>query len=185
MTNTWITSDTHFNHKNIIKYCGRPFYNVHEMNYTIIERWNECIKPNDNVMHLGDFGFGSKQSLEKIFKKLNGNITLFIGNHDKKKIYNELPFWNIKQGVDDNLYICDQQVLRCHYPYPESMPEGEIDKFAKRRPIDIGQWLICGHIHEKWKLRGRMINVGVDVWDFRPVHFDQIVEICKDGGMGA
>ena len=55
----WLTADTHFFHHNVIRYCNRPYENVDQMNESLIETWNECIKPDDLVYHLGDFGFGN------------------------------------------------------------------------------------------------------------------------------
>ena len=39
----YFTSDTHFNHTNIISFCQRPFKNVDEMNERIIANWNEFV----------------------------------------------------------------------------------------------------------------------------------------------
>lgn len=55
--NIFVTSDTHFNHKNIIKYCNRPFKDVEEMNEAIINNWNNLVTNDDVIYHLGDFGF--------------------------------------------------------------------------------------------------------------------------------
>ena len=80
----YVTSDTHFNHKNIIKYCNRPFNDVYEMNETLINNWNSVVTPEDIIYHLGDFGFGTKEELQEIFDRLNGYKYLIMGNHDRK-----------------------------------------------------------------------------------------------------
>lgn len=54
----FFTSDTHFNHTNIIKYCQRPFRDIYEMNETLIANWNNVVAPDDIVFHLGDFCLG-------------------------------------------------------------------------------------------------------------------------------
>ena len=56
--NTWLISDTHFDHANIIKYCNRPFKDVDEMNNTIWQNWNSVVDADDIVYHLGDFALG-------------------------------------------------------------------------------------------------------------------------------
>lgn len=127
----FVTADTHFNHTNIIKYCNRPFKDVNEMNETIIKNWNEVVGVNDIVYHLGDFGFGTKEELQKIFDRLNGKKYLIIGNHDFRvgiKYYQELGFIEVyrKQCIFDK-YI------------------------FTHRPIEVTKNYInlYGHIHDK------------------------------------
>ena len=60
MPSIWFTSDTHFSHCNIIKYCNRPFKDVDEMNKILIQNWNNVVRPDDIVWHLGDFALGDK-----------------------------------------------------------------------------------------------------------------------------
>ena len=87
----FIISDTHFCHKNIIKYSGRPFKTVEEMNDEMIKRWNNKVGKDDLVIHLGDFALGSKDEVGNIKNKLNGNIILLKGSHDHNTI-REHPF---------------------------------------------------------------------------------------------
>ena len=53
MSNIFVTSDPHFYHDNIIKYCNRPFSNVDEMNLTLIRNWNSKVTPEDDVYVIG------------------------------------------------------------------------------------------------------------------------------------
>ena len=76
MGKIFYTADSHYNHFNIIEYCKRPFTTAEEMNETLIARWNEVVTPDDEVRHLGDFGFGSMSSLMNIRERLNGRIYL-------------------------------------------------------------------------------------------------------------
>ena len=59
------------------------------------------------------------------------------------------------------------EVLLCHFPYYGDS-HGK-DRYTGNRPDDEGGWLICGHVHDAWKYRDRMINIGVDVNDYMPV----------------
>ena len=85
-SNIFFTSDTHFGHGNIIKFCDRPFKDVEEMNYKLIENWNNKV-PNDGlVFHLGDFAWGGYDFWKSIRNQLNGDIILIKGNHDIKNM---------------------------------------------------------------------------------------------------
>jgi len=77
--NIFFTSDHHFGHTNIIKFCNRPFANVDEMNEELIRRWNEKIAPGDEVYHLGDFALITPEKLNEILDRLNGTIYLIAG----------------------------------------------------------------------------------------------------------
>ena len=81
----FFTSDTHFGHKNIIKYCNRPFSDIDEMNKVLINNWNKVVSEGDIVFHLGDFAFGGFPLWESIRSRLNGSIYLIRGNHDFKQ----------------------------------------------------------------------------------------------------
>lgn len=88
----FFTSDTHFNHTNILQYCNRPFKTIDQMNETIITNWNRVVGPDDVIFHLGDFCLGGAEEWNKILNRLNGRIYLVLGNHDLK---------NIRQGFID------------------------------------------------------------------------------------
>lgn len=86
--NYWWTSDYHFGHFNIIRYCGRPFETVEEMDKVIIRKHNERVKPEDTVFFLGDFIFkggkeGGEERCRAFEKKLNGKVVFIEGNHDR------------------------------------------------------------------------------------------------------
>ena len=78
----WFTADTHFGDEKIIDFCGRPFRDADGMNAALIRKWNEFVRPEDMVWHLGDFGFGDKSQIRAWAGTLNGDIRLVRGNHD-------------------------------------------------------------------------------------------------------
>ena len=86
-----VLSDTHFYHTKIREFHRPEYRNINEMNEAIIEKWNKEINPKDKVIHLGDFAFGNDlEAIENIIKRLNGNITLILGNHDTAYKVSEL-----------------------------------------------------------------------------------------------
>lgn len=179
----WFTSDTHFGHERIIELCDRPFSSTQEMNEALISNWNSVVGEHDTVMHLGDAVMGIFVENVKILSRLNGNIHLIPGNHDRVSsayhhrnptAYARFEQMYVDQGVVihdevDSLPINGVTTL-CHYPF-------EDDRYPELCPEDVGQWLIHGHVHDEWKVKGRQINVGVDVWDYYPVSLDQILEL--------
>lgn len=66
----FFTSDTHFYHGNIIRFCNRPFEDVEMMNETIISNWNNTVGLDDTVFHLGDFCLGGSAEWTKILDRL-------------------------------------------------------------------------------------------------------------------
>ncbi len=94
----YFVSDTHFNHKNIIDYCNRPFNSVDEMNNVLIQNWNATVSNNDIIYHLGDFALGRKDTIMEITSNLNGKKYLIRGNHDNWSVsfYESIGFTVLK-----------------------------------------------------------------------------------------
>jgi len=155
----WFTSDHHFFHKNILKYCGRPFKNLEEMHEMMIKNWNSKIKPSDTVYYLGDFGLGPKQLMKELMVKLNGKRKILIkGNHDKSDASMlEIGFTEIHKYMDLNYQ--NVSIFLSHVPM---------------RSI-YHRLVLCGHVHEKMKVNGNIYNVGVDVNDFTPISINEIL----------
>jgi len=186
----FFTSDHHFYHANVINYCARPFATVEDMNEAMVKNWNETVGPDDTVYCLGDFSMAFR-SVELFSNRLNGIKYLVPGNHDfchsyHKKSRNEdkRKEW-IKKYEENGWIVLPEQttldlpeigvVNLCHHPY--ILIDARDDKYLKWRPKDDGKWLLCGHVHEKWKVVDKMINIGVDQWGFKPVSVKQIQEI--------
>lgn len=144
----FITSDNHFSHKNIIRYCNRPFRSVEEMNNQMIDKWNKVVSEKDIVYHLGDFAFARNyEQIRKIRDRLNGHIILILGNHDKKLFLEKA---GIKVSKNDKIVV--KNLILSHRPL-ENIKHGFVN--------------VHGHIHEK-RTNGRRINASVDVTNFEP-----------------
>lgn len=186
----YFTSDPHYYHLNVIKYCNRPFSSVEEMNEMLIKNWNDIVTPDDTVYCLGDFSMAFRP-VEAFSHRLSGTKYLVPGNHDfchsyhkKSRNPDNRKVWTQKY-VDHGWIVLPEQttldipgvatVNMCHHPYVLNL-EGD-DKYMNWRPNNDGRWLLCGHVHQNWKVQDKMINVGVDVWDFKPVSVEEISKI--------
>jgi hypothetical protein len=97
MADTRFTSDFHFGHFNIIRYCNRPFESTEEMDACIADRMNQCVKANDTLYFLGDFCMGSVEKVAAYRKRLNCEKIHFVeGNHDKvtRKLQSAFASWS-------------------------------------------------------------------------------------------
>lgn len=177
MSNVWFTSDTHYNHANIIKYSNRPFSTVEEMNEELITRHNSLVKHNDNVFHLGDFYFGKASSASKILSRLNGKQHLIAGNHDEKIRLSE-EFSKHFEWIKDyfELRVFDKEsnsrqlIIMCHY------------SFRVWNRSHHGSWSLYGHSHGNLydDPHSLSMDVGVDVNNYFPVSYDQVKERMKE-----
>jgi len=186
----WFTADLHLGHRNIIDYCNRPFAGVDEMNRALVSNWNQTVADNDTVWVVGDFALGKVAATLALTGELNGRKILVAGNHDRcwhghgrraagwTERYLDAGFDEVIQG-ETTVDLGDTTATVCHFPYRGDSHDH--DRFAEHRPLDRGQWLIHGHVHEKWTQSGRMVNVGVDVADFRPINAQQIVKTLRAG----
>jgi calcineurin-like phosphoesterase family protein len=183
---TWLSADHHVGHVNIIDFCDRPWRfdhypyrpDVELMNEELVARWNSVVSPGDEVYYLGDFAMGKEENVQKYTRRLNGRKHLISGNHDRcwtgrDKGYRWLEYYLDAGWTSIQTEMVLEGYLLCHFPYAETQFD---ERYAEFRPLesDWGLPLIHGHVHEKWKLNGNQINVGVDVWDYTPVEFSTI-----------
>lgn len=183
----FFSSDHHFGHRNIIRYCDRPFNSVPHMNDCLIRNWNETVGKDDIIYYLGDFGFGSHQYLKEIMDNLNGNKVFIRGNHDK-----QLPvprsqqhdLFDLKIRPEDDNVV---HLVLSHYPI-----ESWNGKFH-------GSIHLHGHCHGRLQnILTNRIDVGIDnvaklLWGrdnsecmkcpidlYRPISYDEIVDIITN-----
>lgn len=164
MSDIYITSDTHFNHRNILMLQGRPFDDVDEMNQSMIENWNRTIGKKDEVWFLGDFGMDNKSCtwrLAEIIEMLNGEINLVIGNHDEH--YKDLLRWHKWKSIQHykKISLNKKSYILSHYP------------FASWNGQNKQRMHFHGHCHGtlSTKLPYRY-DVGVDCHNYTPLHLE-------------
>lgn len=166
----FFTADTHFDHKNVIRFCDRPFKSVDEMNEALIKNWNAKVKPQDTIYHLGDFCMASEG--QRILDRLNGKKHLVKGNHDKKGA--KLNGW---ESVSDYLEFKHnkQLIVMSHY--------------AMRvwNKSHYGSWMLYGHSHGSLPddPNAKSFDVGVDCHNYAPLSFSEVKAIMAKKNMVA
>lgn len=188
MIETYFTSDTHFGHTNILEYEkeSRPFSSLEEMHETIIDRWNNVVRPKDNVYHLGDFCFGKIHL--PIAARLHGNKRLILGNHDTYPARDYLTYFTKLYGM-----TFFERCVLSHMPvHQESLGSrwilnvhGHLHSKNVMRDEDIGDlpWknpeAVTSIFIKKIKDKN-YFNVSVEQNNLTPFHIDVIRERLKE-----
>lgn len=184
----WFSSDLHFDHDNIIKFCNRPFKNSEEMNEALIEKHNARVKPEDHWTCLGDVTLARKtpqiERFVKLVQRLNGHKRLIGGNHDHfpVEVYLQAGFEKIyAMNMYDNLRFT-------HIPiHPGSMGmaagnvHGHIHDLASPEPVIVTK---NGVVTVK-----PYVNICVEMTDYQPITLGEIgdrvrYEVRKWGDVG-
>lgn len=166
MPNTFLVSDTHFGHANICRFTRadgtplRPWNDVAEMDEYMVDAWNNLVKPNDKVYHLGDVVIGRRHL--QTMSRLNGDKVLIKGNHDIFKIHEYLEHFRDVRGS----HVMDNMILT-HIP----IHPGSKGRFKAN---------LHGHTHSNVVIDHEgnpdpwYIPLSVEHTDYKPVPFEDI-----------
>ncbi len=164
----FLVSDTHFGHENIIKYCNRPFKSAEEMDWEMVRRWNDVVRPDDHVWHLGDVYMGCERGyIDNLLGQLKGKKRLILGNHDRSKDqilakhFEKIVLWRDFKG---------EGALLSHVPlHPDSIIKGRIN--------------VHGHIHDRHVLKPETYSIDpryrcvcVEHTDYTPICLDTLFD---------
>lgn len=171
------TSDTHFRHRNVIKYCNRPWETTAEMDEAMIDQWNSQVEPGDDVYHLGDVGIGKGMALdERLISRLNGNKHLVLGNHDAMfntmhknpdcvETHAKVAAKYLKAGwcsVDIIKYMMlsdGTHVVMTHLPPDNSMD----NRYSKYKVSNNPAFnYVHGHLHAHYLKKDNMVDLAFD-----------------------
>ena len=162
---TYLISDLHLDHENIIRYCRRPFSDAHEMNRVLIQNWNDTIRPDDRVYYLGDLRYQRDLPAPVSYRDtLHGRICFIAGNHDG----------DIPESVPSKEIACETtRFLLIHDP--------------DQAPPDYPGWVIHGHVHNHdlcrypfFNREERRINVSAELIGYRPVRLGQLIDLIRN-----
>lgn len=195
----YFTSDLHFGHRNVIRFCDRPFADEKEMAQCLIKNWNDVVKPNDFIFNLGDtFWFNDRHSCKKAVQKLHGKKYFILGNHCTDRQYELIddPDFHICSDIV-HLFIRGQEgdprfkdvkvyeIVLCHYPlvtWSHSDAKncyhffGHIHSRKDQPMSEFGQPI---YIKE-----GKMLDVGVDRHDYKPIDLFDAIKQAQEYDLG-
>ncbi|MHA1478273.1 MAG: metallophosphoesterase family protein [Promethearchaeota archaeon] len=158
----WFTADYHLSHKNIIKYTGRPFEDIQEMDRVLIKNLEEKITHGDVLYILGDLTF-NEQKANFFFEKFkNIEIHFIIGNHDSSEVIRVAEQYCTSMSRIKDIKIEGQSITLCHY--------------AMRvwNKSHYNAWQLYGHSHGKLKSVGKQYDIGVDNNKLYPISFEEL-----------
>jgi calcineurin-like phosphoesterase family protein len=177
MSRIWFTSDTHYNHKNIVRGTSewggsrdqrtRDFDTLEKHNRTLVQNINALVMPEDILYHLGDWSFGGFGSIQEFRDQLNvGTIHLIYGNHDHHIENNKNGIRSLFASTQHykRISIAGQEIVMSHY---------------SMRVWDRGHhgaWMLYGHSHGTLPAHGnfKTLDVGVDTNNLKPYSFDEL-----------
>jgi len=167
----FLTSDTWFGRHQILNIANRyKFSSIEKMNDTLISNWNNKVKKNDVIFHLGNFAWEPILA-KNILKRLNGEIIFMVGNADDALLEIADGFEDVKILEDQIIEIPDFDCVLCHYPLDEWNGKGS------------GTIHFHGHTtfsHKTDLSLMNRVNVCVDFWNYSPVTYSTIKEFINE-----
>ena len=176
---SWVISDTHFGHYNIIKYCDRPFSNVYDMDDTMLANINEIVKEDDVLYHLGDFAFGREigaKAIKEYRSRIDcKNVVLVLGNHDRL-IAASTELRNLFTMVVPYFagYIDGYPYTLNHRPQGDPRRDNSTNVFSRT----TGCINLFGHVHSN-SHQTDPNNMCVEVHKYRPESLGYLREQAK------
>lgn len=146
----------------------------------LIKVWNDKVKTDDTVFHLGDFAFGPVEKSYEILDRLHGKKVLITGNHDVRHMKHQ-EFRDRWRAIFRGYHEVEVQfqghtalIIMCHYP---------LESFNKMR---YGSFHIHGHCHSspgvyKPSYITNRKDIGVDSRDdYAPWGKDELLEFMSN-----
>jgi calcineurin-like phosphoesterase family protein len=156
----FFTSDSHFGDHRTLNIWKRPFASTAEMDAVLIAAWNAAVGPEDEVWHLGDFA-RRPADVPALLARLSGIKHLVRGNNDPPATTAARGWASVQDYAE--LEVEGRKLVLCHYAFRSWNGQGK------------GALNLHGHSHGRLKPMPRQIDVGVDVWGWRPVTIEEML----------
>jgi calcineurin-like phosphoesterase family protein len=174
----WHLADPHFVHPNCAGWRG--FASAEEHDAALLARCQQLISPDARVVIHGDLGLKSETRILELAAQIPGEKHILLGNHDRLHPMHRGHASPARQAKWAAVFgdrisqhceaaILGRRVRLSHFPYAGEGDHTITERYSEWRLPDEGDWLLCGHVHHRWLIRGRQINVGVDQWGLGPV----------------
>ena len=189
MPAVFLVSDTHFGHAGVCRFTRadgctplRPWDNAEEMDEAMVQAWNERVRPNDKVYHLGDVVINRKSLA--IMRRLNGDKVLIRGNHDifkdtdYREHFRELRAYHVMNGlILSHIPVHEASLGRFGCSIHGHLHANRVMKPAGVDP-NTGEILYGNEIDPRYH------NVSVEqLPDFAPILFEDVIKrIEAEGG---
>ena len=183
----YFSSDQHFGHKNVLRFCQRPYETTKEMEKALIDNWNSKVTNNDIIFVLGDFfWFHGRHEIKRVVDKLNGKTIYIVpGNHCKRTAY---------ELCDERVQLLDD--ISALYIREVGKPQVKYEVYVSHMPLmtwphrEKGSYNFFGHIHSGPRSlsqvdqdlpfhKGLQYDIGVDNNEYTPIELEEIINILK------
>lgn len=187
----FFTADTHFGHKNILKYCNRPFETVADHDKMLIQNWNETVGKDDIVYHLGDIALGywttpymggGPVKMAELLKQLNGHIKLVPGNHDDPELIKTLEEQGLLEVERKQYFSLDMKtghaIMVSHCPIMIAPMATKIQLHGHvHSPVTEGEYT-SSDLEKYYKIYDPNLHydVGVDHNHYRPISLEDLLK---------
>ena len=183
MPAVFLVSDTHFGHAGVCRFTRndgvtklRPWTDPDEMDEFMIKAWNERVRPNDKVYHLGDVVI-NRRALSTL-ARLNGDKVLIRGNHDifrddeYRQYFRELRAYHVMNGM-----------ILSHIPiHPESLGRFGVNIHGHLHSNRVMVPLATSGVLDRIDTRYHCVCVE-QTPDFAPILFEDVIKrIQEEGG---
>lgn len=186
MSNHLFTADLHLGHKLVSNIRG--FASTAEHDFYIIKRLRAAVRPDDILWILGDYSVSKHRYARELLSWVPGRKVLIAGNHDPEHPMHRDAWKKQRESMEtfdavlpyQRIKLSGAHFMMSHLPYGFGGDHTEGERYSEYRLTDWGLPLLCGHVHEAWKLNGNQFNVGLDVNDFKPVTANELVAWRKE-----
>lgn len=183
---TYITSDWHFFHKNMIGENGfisvrKKYKTIEQMNEALLLSINSLVTNDDVLIHCGDISMNSKhKEVYNLLTQIKGQLILIKGNHDTSKLFRYINNNNYLLGNGKPKFVTEEIGRRIK-------KDGSVF-YITHYPLHIGEnrknmYNLCGHIHENYAEFSNILNVGVDSpehpFGFQPILLEDAINLVK------